>query len=442
MRRYIGSTRSAPQLLLLILLPAYLAAQETQKPVLQAIAFMNTYSQPVGLVEQTPGLFYTQPSYTNQDVITVTAEGTQKTVASFTAAQGFTTNILVSGSNGQLYSALTKAKAVFSTSAAQGAKLYNPVQNALLQVTQNLPGGQLLGIAQLLQPNIVHYSLAKISLNGVATPFYIFPDSDALPSVALFASDGNYYGVFYQSGGSGGVYRVTPAGVMTVLHSFPALTLNNIPDVPFLQASDGNLYGALPSGGANATGLIFKLTLDGQYTDLYEFPKGLYYMPTSLIEGSDGNLYGTTWGFTVYSKFFRITKSGQYTNVADMGPNSVGQCVCLIIQGSDGLIYGSAQSGGVTGGGTVFSVNLGLPKPTPRVPSFEPNSGAAGTKVLLWGTNLLSPTVQFNGVAASEVVSSGSNYIWATVPTGAGSGPITVTTPGGTFTTITSFTVE
>ncbi len=417
-------------------MPAYLGAQAPAKPVLRPVAFMSNYSQPIGIVEQTPGLFYIQPSYTNQDVVTVSSHGAQSTVASFTPTQGFTDGILVGGPNGQLYSLLNKAQSVFSVSAATGAKLYNPI-GAQLTLTQNLPGGQILGV--LIGKT---FSLAKVALNGAVAPFYTFPDADALPNVALFASDGNYYGIFYQSGGSGGVYRVTPAGVMTVLHTFPPLTLNNIGIVPLLQASDGNLYGALPSGGANSTGLIFKLTLGGQYTGLYEFPKGPYYMPTSLIEASDGNLYGTTWGFAVYSLFFRITKSGQYTTLADMAPNSVGQCVCLLIQGSDGLIYGSAQSGGVTGGGTVFSVGLGLGKPAPLVPSFQPASGPAGTKVLLWGTNLLSPSVQFNGLAASEVVSSGPNYVWATVPTGAASGPITVTTPGGTFATKASFTVE
>jgi hypothetical protein len=50
--------------------------------------------------------------------------------------------------------------------------------------------------------------------------------------------------------------------------------------------------------------------------------------------------------------------------------------------------------------------------------------------------------VNFNGVPATAVSDSGANYVWATVPSGAASGPITVTTPGGTITTRASFTVE
>jgi hypothetical protein len=48
----------------------------------------------------------------------------------------------------------------------------------------------------------------------------------------------------------------------------------------------------------------------------------------------------------------------------------------------------------------------------------------------------------FNGVAAASAHSSGPNYVWATVPSGAATGPITVTTPGGTSKTASSFTVQ
>src|SRR5260370_39089567 len=69
-------------------------------------------------------------------------------------------------------------------------------------------------------------------------------------------------------------------------------------------------------------------------------------------------------------------------------------------------------------------------------------TGPVGTKVLIWGSNLLSAAVSFNGVPATAVTNSDSNYATATVPTGATTGPITVTTPGGTYTTKASFTVE
>ena len=103
---------------------------------------------------------------------------------------------------------------------------------------------------------------------------------------------------------------------------------------------------------------------------------------------------------------------------------------------------GSAVAGGIYGGGVYFALDAGQPKPAPRPQRFNPQSGAVGAKVLIWGSNLLSASVRFNGTAATVVSSSGSNYIWATVPPGATTGPVTVTTPGGTYTTKASFVVR
>jgi hypothetical protein len=132
--------------------------------------------------------------------------------------------------------------------------------------------------------------------------------------------------------------------------------------------------------------------------------------------------------------FFRLTTSGQYTQLYAW-PYST--CPCSLTQGSDGQIYGIASPGH-----EYFAWDGGLAKPAPNAPQFTPASGAAGTQVLIWGYNLLSPSVKFNGVAATSVTGSGPNYVVATVPSGAATGPITVTTPGGSYTTQTSFTVQ
>ena len=402
---------------------------------------MSGYGQPVGLVEETPGVFYIQPASSNQYVASVNSQGAQRVVASFSPSAGFTTGVLVSGPDNRLYSSLNFADAVFSVGTQGGYQIFTPLSGIEgPSLTQSLPGGSILGVAANLGGG---YNLVKTDLKGSVTTIYSFSSQDILPNTAIVASDGNYYGFYYAQGGIYSVYRVTPSGSFSVIHNFPPSTAIGSPGpVPLLQGSDGNLYGAVPNGGTNQTGIIYKLTTGGQYTFLYQFPKGPYYTPTSLIEASDGNLYGTTYGHAAVSLLFRITKNGEYTVLAELNPSLEGQCTCLLTQGSDGLIYGTALSGGSTGGGVVFSVDAGLPEPAPRVPSFEPQSGAAGTRVLLWGSNLLSPSVQFNGVPATNVVSSGPNYVWATVPEGATSGPITLTTPGGTFTTAASFSAQ
>ena len=89
------------------------------------------------------------------------------------------------------------------------------------------------------------------------TSIFQFPPTDYLAN-AIYASDGNYYGVFYNTNALNVfAYRVTPAGVMTQLVEFPFHNLSGgYAFAPLLEASDGNLYGAIFNGGANGTGFI------------------------------------------------------------------------------------------------------------------------------------------------------------------------------------------
>src|ERR1035441_3117213 len=115
-----------------------------------------------------------------------------------------------------------------------------------------------------------------------------------------------------------------------------------------------------------------------------------------------------------------------------------------IIQGSDGIIYGTAVYGGSSSAndGVIFALDAGLPVPKPRARHFSPLAGRVSTKVRIWGQNLFGASVQFNGAAATTVTNGGPDYVWATVPAGATTGPITVTTPGGSSTLKPNFTVK
>jgi uncharacterized repeat protein (TIGR03803 family) len=243
------------------------------------------------------------------------------------------------------------------------------------------------------------------------------------------------YGTAYVPTDPPYVYRVTPSGT--------ASTVAVVPDpVPwaFLQASDGNFYGGQSPDGANNTGSIYRLTTSGQLTRIYSFTKGANKYPFTLIQASDGNLYGATAGAGGGpAVLYRLTTSGQYTLLHTFAS---GDCPCFLMQASDGILYGSALAGGPTGGGFIWALDAGLPIPVPQALSFTPQAGAAGRKVRIWGYNLFHATVQFNGEAATEISNAGPNYLFATVPSGAATGPITVTTPGGTSTTTSSFTVK
>jgi uncharacterized repeat protein (TIGR03803 family) len=407
---------------------------------------MGNLDQPGGMVEGSPGVFYSEAGASTHAALSITPQGSKTILTTFQSPYQVI-SLLVSAANGRFYSSIgqgTHPANVFSVTSAPGSRLIYPGQGLIPGLTQNLPDGELLALATATTQ--VLWSLAKVDLNGTVTSIYQFPYTERLQT-AIYASDGNYYGVSQATGApTGYVFRVTPSGALTKLYNFPSGTFSGYFAVPLLQASDGNLYGATAYGGTNGMGAIYKLTLSGQYTLLYSFPKGNLGGPTTLIEGSDGNLYGATLGVITnggYSQLFRISKKGQFSIVYNMSSITAdGACGCSLVQGSDGIIYGTAVGGGTYNAGLYFALDAGLPKPAPRAQSFNPRSGAVGTQVLIWGSNLLLASVEFNGVAATAVSNSGSNYVLATVPAGATTGPITVTTPGGTVSTRARFTVQ
>jgi uncharacterized repeat protein (TIGR03803 family) len=433
-------------LLLALCVVAAGAPPAAGQPAYRVVSYMNNLDQPAGMVEGFPDVFYSEAGQSGPHaVLSITVEGSQTTLATVLSPAQIP-SLLVSAANGRFYSAIEQGAQpahVFSVTSEPGSQQIYPAQNLHPILTQNLPDGELLAMAVSPAQNL--WSLARVDLNGAVTPVYRFPQAER-PAAAIYAGDGNYYGVSQAANAAGYVYRVTPAGILTKLYDFPANTFRGYFAVPLLEAGDGNLYGATPHGGDNGTGAIYKIALDGRYTLLYSFPKGNLGGPTALVEGSDGNLYGAAIGSIRnggYSQLFRIARSGAYSVVYDMSDaRADGACHCSLVQGSDGIVYGTAVGGGKYGAGLYFALDAGQPKPAPRPRRFNPQSGPAGAKVLIWGSNLLSASVRFNGTPATVVSSSGSNYVWATLPPGASTGPITVTTPGGTVATQASFTVR
>jgi uncharacterized repeat protein (TIGR03803 family) len=404
-------------------------------PTIRAVATLHQYDQPVGIIEGEPGVFY---AITSEDVFSVTSKGAITVLA--TVPNGTEVmSYVMSGPDNRFYSALGQngVAQMFSVTQAEGGKVVYPGQDFAAELSQNLPDGTLLETAGWSGTSY----FIKASTDGTITSIYQFPSGDKLLGNALYGSDGNYYGVACQQTGAGYMFRITPAGSLTKLYTFPSGAFDGLFTNAILQGNDGSFYGTTPTGGPQHAGTIYKITPSGQYTLLYAFASTNNGGPISLIEASDGDLYGATLG-TVgagNSQLFRLTKSG---GDPQLFPLSDAYCYCGLVQGSDGNIYGTAVAGGTTGQGLVFVMNAGLPKPQPWAQQFGPQSGAPGARVRIWGQNLLSASVEFNGVPATAVSNSGSNYVWATAPAGATSGPITVTTPGGANTTQASFTVQ
>jgi uncharacterized repeat protein (TIGR03803 family) len=210
------------------------------------------------------------------------------------------------------------------------------------------------------------------------------------------------------------------------------------------MGSDGNLYGTT-MGGATTPGTAFQLTTTGTLKTLHTFcaeagcPDGA--VPTNLIQATDGNFYGGTLDHVGGSgnggAIFQITPQGAFTVLYSSSLYNVAS----LIQGPDGMFYGTSTNGGTDGDGSIFSFGTGL---SPFV-AMQPNWGKVGASVVILGTDLTGATsVTFSGglggiPAGFKVVSA--TEIKATVPSGAWMGPIQVTTPNGTLTSNTSFEV-
>jgi uncharacterized repeat protein (TIGR03803 family) len=203
-------------------------------------------------------------------------------------------------------------------------------------------------------------TIFKVTPSGTESVFYSFA---SIPySGLLQSSDGNIYGTTASGGtsGRGTVFKITPSGTETVLYSFPAGSSD--PYTGLIQGSDGNFYGTTGAGGASDDGTVFKITPSGTETVLHAFAKSGTDGKTpyaGLIQGSDGNLYGTTYfgGANGFGTVFKVTPSGTETVVYSFAGGSDGEHPYGgVIQGSDGNFYGTTYQGGTSGYGTVFKL--------------------------------------------------------------------------------------
>jgi uncharacterized repeat protein (TIGR03803 family) len=209
----------------------------------------------------------------------------------------------------------------------------------------------------------------NITPAGVETVLYSFTGGSdgSEPQAALIqATDGNFYGTTSGGGasGHGTVFKITSAGVETVLHSFAGGTDGSNPAAALTQGSDGNFYGTTYSGGSSNLGTVFKITPAGVETILHTFTSGTTdgnYPAASLIQGSDGNLYGTngSGGASNSGNLVKFTPAGTETVIYSFNSGPEGQSPVGLIEGSDGNFYGTTSSGGTSGNGTVFKLSSG-----------------------------------------------------------------------------------
>ncbi|MBV9302959.1 MAG: hypothetical protein JOY62_16020 [Acidobacteriaceae bacterium] len=376
-----------------------------------------------GLVQATDGNFYGTTSAGGAGHGTVFKFSpscrTLTTLHKFDGTDGDSPEGLVQAADGSLYGATN-----------QGGTNFASCSNGCGTIFKITPGGTLT--------TLYNFCMQASCADG------------AVPNELVQSTDGNFYGPTLNGGTNNGgtVFKITPAGKLTTLYSFCAQTncTDGLgPDARLVQATDGNFYGTTRLGGANTNscpglfgcGTVFKITPCGRLTTLHSFDGADGQIPQSeLVQATDGNLYGTTDGGSCPGQcgtVFKITLEGELTTLHTFD-GSDGAFPRPLVQGTDTNFYGTTFGGGTHnncnfGCGTVFSLSVGL---GPFVET-RPTSGKAGTTIEILGNDLTSASsVTFNGTAANFDVMSGSE-ITATVPVGATTGKVEVVTPSGTL---------
>ncbi|MBZ5719607.1 MAG: IPT/TIG domain-containing protein [Acidobacteriia bacterium] len=280
----------------------------------------------------------------------------------------------------------------------------------------------------------------KISSSNAFTALTDFNFTDgALPALPVQGTDGSFYGTAQFGGSSnlGVVYKATPAGVITVLHNFTGYPNDGTyPKGPLVQGNDGFLYGVTYEGGAHNLGTIFKISTNGKtYVVLHSFsgyPTDGTFPLSGLALGTDGNLYGGTLdgGTKNFGTLYETTTTGTETvllNFCDPTCNGFAPQTPMV-QHTNGKFYGNT-TGNSLGGGVFFSFDTGL-KPFAGLVTW---TAKVGKTAEILGQGFAGTTkVSFNGTSAAFTVVS-DTYLTATVPAGATTGFVTVTTPGATL---------
>jgi uncharacterized repeat protein (TIGR03803 family) len=165
------------------------------------------------------------------------------------------------------------------------------------------------------------------------------------------------------SGGCGTVFRITAAGQFTTLHIFDG-TDGDLPYASLIQGTDGSFYGTTYAGGANGYGTVFRMTSAGALTILHSFDSTDGANPVApLIQAVNGKYYGTTQlgGASSEGTAFKISAGGSFSLLYNFNSIDGDQPFAPLFQATDGNFYVTTVADGQSACGTVLEIVPGRP---------------------------------------------------------------------------------
>jgi uncharacterized repeat protein (TIGR03803 family) len=232
--------------------------------------------------------------------------------------------------------------------------------------------GNLYGTTELGGTNDAGTAF-QMSVNGGLTNLFSFGTNGYNPYAGLLqGADGNLYGTTFQGGsnGLGTVFKMTTGGGVAPLCSFTGGADGANPFAALTQGMDATLYGTTYFGGSNGMGTVFKITTNGGFNSILSFngTNGAY-PEGALIQGADGYFYGSTESGGAYANqsgvgygtVFKLATDGTLVTLASFSGTNGAFPEAGLVEGTDGNFYGTTASGGSFGSGTVFRVSFPAP---------------------------------------------------------------------------------
>lgn len=284
-------------------------------------------------------------------------------------------SVLRRGPGGALYGVLQQGGAsnsgvLFRVSPTDRFSLLYSFAGALdgSQPTALVAGGLGMLYGTTAFGGVYSYGTAfRVGLDGSVNAIHQFDGSDANhPSGTLVWLNGAFYGASGGSGvtGRGTLYRMTPAGDVSIAFDFND-SADEVPDYYGLsRTAQGTLYGTTSAGyPADAHGTVFRFTPGGMFTTLHTFLGGSDgSLPTNApVEAFDGSVYGTTLFGGEYGcgTIYKVSPSGNYS-VAYSFKGAGAGCAPLtpLTVAHNGRLYGTTTAGGTLDRGTIFEFRI------------------------------------------------------------------------------------